>query len=344
MASTAQSRIKSISYAKYGYMFIAPFFLVYAFFQVWPLINTFLLSFHGNGGDNQPFVGLGNYQTLLFGGDDRRTRAFNVQFFQAFKNTIILWIGNFIPQIFLSLLLAVWFTDSKLHIPGKGAFKVIMYLPNIITAVSVAALFMRFMSNTDTCAANTILGMMGKDTIKFENDPTWSRGIVMFIQTWLWFGNTMIMMMSGIMGINPSLFEAANIDGATSGQILRKITLPLLRPMVVYTLITSMIGGLQMFDIPFLYHTAAGDIKDHLRTVAVFVYEQFRVGNNVHSQQYGIAGAASMILFVITVILGSFVFMMNRDADEARKKKERKELVKAYKRQQKLAKNGGVDI
>ncbi len=119
MASTAQSRIKSISYAKYGYMFIAPFFLVYAFFQVWPLINTFLLSFHGNGGDNQPFVGLENYQTLLFGGDDRRTRAFNVQFFQAFKNTIILWIGNFIPQIFLSLLLAVWFTDSKLHIPGK---------------------------------------------------------------------------------------------------------------------------------------------------------------------------------------------------------------------------------
>ena len=65
MASTAQSRIKSISYAKYGYMFIAPFFLVYAFFQVWPLINTFLLSFHGNGGDNQPFVGLENYISVL---------------------------------------------------------------------------------------------------------------------------------------------------------------------------------------------------------------------------------------------------------------------------------------
>ena len=342
MASTAQSRIKSISYAKYGYMFIAPFFLVYAFFQVWPLINTFLLSFHCNGGDNQPFVGLENYQTLLFGGDDRRTRAFNVQFFQAFKNTIILWIGNFIPQIFLSLLLAVWFTDSKLHIPGKGAFKVIMYLPNIITAVSVAALFMRFMSNTDTCAANTILGMMGKDTIKFENDPTWSRGIVMFIQTWLWFGNTMIMMMSGIMGINPSLFEAANIDGATSGQILRKITLPLLRPMVVYTLITSMIGGLQMFDIPYLYHTGAGKINVNLRTVAVFVYEQFRAGAKVHQPDYGIAGAASVILFIITAALGILVFRMNRDEDEHRKKQERKALVKEYKKQQKLAKNGGL--
>ncbi|MDE6019928.1 MAG: sugar ABC transporter permease [Ruminococcus sp.] len=343
MASTAQSRIKSISYAKYGYMFIAPFFIVYAFFQIWPLINTFILSFYGNGNAASDFVSVENYQTLLFGGADRRSGALHSTFVQSFINTVILWVGNFIPQIFLSLLLAVWFTDSKLHIPGQGAFKVIMYLPNIITAVSVAALFMRFLSNSETSAANIILQNMGKDTIRFENDPTWSRGIVMFIQTWMWFGNTMIMMMSGILGINPSLFEAANIDGASSGQVLRKITLPLLKPMVVYTLITSMIGGLQMFDIPFLYHTATGDIKAHLRTVAVFIYEQFRVGNNVHSPQYGIAGAASIMLFVVTAILGIFVFRMNRDADEARKKKERKELVKAYKKQQKLAKMGGID-
>lgn len=343
MASTAQSRIKSISYAKYGYMFIAPFFIVYAFFQIWPLINTFILSFYGNGDAASEFVSIENYQTLLFGGDNRRTTALHNTFVQSFINTVILWVGNFIPQIFLSLLLAVWFTDSKLHIPGQGAFKVIMYLPNIITAVSVAALFMRFISNSQTSAANIILANAGNETIKFENDPTWSRGIVMFIQTWLWFGNTMIMMMSGILGINPSLFEAANIDGATSGQVLRKITLPLLKPMVVYTLITSMIGGLQMFDIPFLYHTAAGDIKDHLRTVAVFIYEQFRVGNNVHSPQYGVAGAASIMLFIVTAILGIFVFRMNRDQDEARKKKERKEMIKQYKREQKLAKNGGLD-
>lgn len=343
MASTAQSRIKSISYAKYGYMFIAPFFIVYAFFQIWPLINTFILSFYGNGNAASDFVSVENYQTLLFGGADRRSGALHSTFVQSFINTVILWVGNFIPQIFLSLLLAVWFTDSKLHIPGQGAFKVIMYLPNIITAVSVAALFMRFLSNSETSAANIILQNMGKDTIRFENDPAWSRGIVMFIQTWMWFGNTMIMMMSGILGINPSLFEAANIDGASSGQVLRKITLPLLKPMVVYTLITSMIGGLQMFDIPFLYHTATGDIKAHLRTVAVFIYEQFRVGNNVHSPQYGIAGAASIMLFIVTAILGIFVFRMNRDADEARKKKERKELVKAYKKQQKLAKMGGID-
>ena len=332
MASAAQRRIKSISYAKYGYMFIAPFFLVYCFFQ-------------GNGADAGNFVGFDNYGIILFGsgeGMGRRAAAMQDLFLTSFKNTIILWFGNFIPQILLSLLLAVWFTDSKLHIPGVGFFKVVMYLPNIITAVSVAALFMRFISNSQLSAVNTLLMLNGGDPVSFEASAAWSRGIVMFIQTWLWFGNTMIMMMSGIMGINPSLFEAAAIDGASSGQVLRKVTLPLLRPMVVYTLITSMIGGLQMFDIPYLYHTGAGKINANLRTVAVFVYEQFRAGAKVHQPDYGIAGAASVILFIITAALGILVFRMNRDEDEHRKKQERKALVKEYKRQQKLAKNGGL--
>ncbi|MCI6650947.1 MAG: sugar ABC transporter permease [Ruminococcus callidus] len=345
MASAAQRRIKSISYAKYGYMFIAPFFLVYCFFQIWPLLQTFILSFQGNGADAGTFVGFDNYATILFGsgeGMGRRAKAMQELFLTSFKNTIILWFGNFIPQILLSLLLAVWFTDSKLHIPGVGFFKVVMYLPNIITAVSVAALFMRFISNSQLSAVNTLLLLNGSDSVNFETSAVWSRGIVMFIQTWLWFGNTMIMMMSGIMGINPSLFEAAAIDGASSGQVLRKVTLPLLRPMVVYTLITSMIGGLQMFDIPYLYHTGAGKINANLRTVAVFVYEQFRAGAKVHQPDYGIAGAASVILFIITAALGILVFRMNRDEDEHRKKKERKALVKEYKKQQKLAKNGGL--
>ena len=345
MASAAQRRIKSISYAKYGYMFIAPFFLVYCFFQIWPLLQTFILSFQGNGADAGTFVGFDNYATILFGsgeGMGRRAKAMQELFLTSFKNTIILWFGNFIPQILLSLLLAVWFTDSKLHIPGVGFFKVVMYLPNIITAVSVAALFMRFISNSQLSAVNTLLLLNGSDSVNFETSAVWSRGIVMFIQTWMWFGNTMIMMMSGIMGINPSLFEAAAIDGASSGQVLRKVTLPLLRPMVVYTLITSMIGGLQMFDIPYLYHTGAGKINANLRTVAVFVYEQFRAGAKVHQPDYGIAGAASVILFIITAALGILVFRMNRDEDEHRKKKERKALVKEYKKQQKLAKNGGL--
>ena len=345
MASVAQRRIKAVSYAKYGYMFIAPFFLVYCFFQVWPLIYTFILSFQGNQSNVGNWVGMDNYTTILFGkGMADGAYATNAGFFKALGQTIILWVGNFVPQILLSLLLAVWFTDAKIKLPGKGFFKVIMYMPNIITAASVAALFVSLFGDSKNYFINSLLLDLGivKDstaTIKFITDPVVSKILVMFIQTWLWFGNTMIMLMSGIMGINPSLFEAADIDGANSRQIFFKVTLPLLQPIMVYTLVTSMIGGLQMFDIPFLLHIGSITNKD-LETVAVFIYQNFNVGTEVQAN-YGYAGAASIIIFIITAILGSITFYMNRDKDEIARKKQRKKAEKQYKAKMK---RGGLSL
>ena len=145
--------------------------------------------------------------------------------------------------------------------------------------------------------------------------------------------------MSGIMGLNPSLFEAANIDGATSGQIFRKITLPLLRPIMLYTLVTSMIGGLQMNDIPYLYRKGT-ERNLFTKTVAVFIYEHFR--EKMPNPNYGFSAAASVILFFITIALGSIAFAMNRDKDEAMKKKERKAYAKALKAKKKGL--GGMEI
>jgi multiple sugar transport system permease protein len=342
-ASGAQRRIKSISYAKYGYLFILPFFIVYFIFQLWPLINTFILSVHGNGTaseknttSNDVLVGLDNYKTLLFGGDSRNTQQQHEEFFKAFKTTIILWIGNFVPQIILSLSLAAWFTDARLKIVGKGFFKVVMYMPNIITAASVSVLFMSLCS--DKGAVNQILGSMGIGPIDFLKGTTASRGVVMFIQTWLWFGNTMIMLMSGIMGISPSLFEAAEIDGASSTQTFWKITMPLLSPIMAYTLVTSMIGGLQMFDIPYLYHTGT-EINKDIQTIAVYIFQRYK---NKNGAQFGYAGAASVLLFIVTVILGSITFYLNRDPDEIAKKKQRKKLIKDAKAKSKQF--GGLSI
>lgn len=342
MASAAQKSIKSISYAKYGYMFIAPFFIVYCIFQLWPLINTFRLSFYGNGKTLETFVGLKNFQNILFGSETSiPAQAIHEEFFNYFQNTIIIWLGNFVPQIILSLLLAVWFTDAKLKIPGKGFFKVIMYMPNIITAASVSALFLVLFGDGKYGAINSLLlsKEMIVEPIRFITDKTNSRILVMFIQTWMWFGNTMIMLMSGIMGINPSLFEAANIDGANSFQIFRKVTLPLLRPIMVYTLITSMIGGLQMFDIPYLLHTG-NTLVPHIQTAAVFVYEKFH--KTPYSPSYGYSAAASVILFFITGILGIIVFYFNRDKDEAERKKKLKKLKKQAKMRNKGF--GGLDL
>lgn len=350
MASGAQRRIKSISYAKYGYLFILPFFLVYFFFQLWPLINTFIVSFHGNGKSVEDWVGLQNYKDILFGGT-RKVKVIHERFFDCLKNTVILWVGNFIPQLSLSLSLAVWFTDAQLKIPGKGFFKVVMYLPNIITAASVAVLFLQLcgQSETNPGAVNYLFYKMGivtkdtgsglYDTVRLIDGVWQSRIVVMFIQTWMWFGNTMIMLMSGIQGINPSLFEAASIDGASSGQVFRKITLPLLTPIMAYTLITSMIGGLQMFDIPYLY---TKDLlpKDHLKTMAVMIFQYFHAQDNENKMGY--AGAASVLLFFVTLALGLIAFYMTRDKDEIAKKKQRKKIAQQAKRESKQF--GGISI
>ena len=354
MASAAQRRIKSISYAKYGYIFILPFFIVYLFFQLWPLINTFIVSFKGNADTGiDTWVGLNNFKDILFGDPDKpftTAQTVHESFFRCLGNTIILWVGNFIPQIILSLSLAVWFTEANLKIPGKEFFKIVMYLPNILTAASVAVLFVQLcgQSETNPGAINSLLNKIGIvkslpgnkiDPIEFIDGVWPSRFVVMFIQTWMWFGNTMIMLMSGIQGINPSLFEAASIDGATSGQVFRKITLPLLTPIMAYTLVTSMIGGLQMFDIPYLYHKGTS-INTDLETVAVFIYRNFHTGQK--NQNYGWSGAASVLLFIVTLILGCITFYLNRDTDEIAKKKQRKKLAKQAKIQNKQF--GGLSL
>ena len=146
--------------------------------------------------------------------------------------------------------------------------------------------------------------------------------------------------MSGILGIAPDLYEAADIDGANSMQQFFNITLPLLQPIMVYTLVTSMIGGLQMFDLPYLYHQGAQFSKE-LETVAVYIYYNFNKGT-VDQANYGYAGAASIIIFAITAILGSITFYFNRDKDEIAKKKMRKRAEKQQKA--KMKQGGGLAI
>lgn len=332
MVSGSNMKSRSISYAKYGYLFILPFFIIYAFFQIYPLFNTFYLSTQSNGSVITESVGTDNFRAILSGqgqktddngnvcyAETRQAKAVRNDFFRVMKNTLILWFGNFIPQIIISLLLAAWFTDAYLKIKGKGFYKIVMYMPNIITAASVAALFVMLFSDSQFGAINKMLMNWGVDgaPYPFVTGKTQSRVMIMIIQTWMWFGNTTIMLMSGIMGINPSLFEAANIDGASASQQFFLITIPLLKPIMLYTMVTSMIGGLQMFDMPYLYNMGTSQ-NPYTETIAVFIYNHF------HSLKpnYGYSAAASVLLFIVTALLGSICFAVNRDKDN--KVKERK--------------------
>jgi ABC-type sugar transport systems, permease components len=313
-------RRKRVSYARYGYLFSLPFIITFLVFSLYPTLYTAFIGFTNLKGlipgevrilDN-PFQ---NFIDLLFN---------NPTFIKSLKNTGLIWTLNFIPQIVLALLLAAWFTNRRLNIRGQGIFKVLLYMPNIITASTIAILF-NVLFAYPVGPINSLLQTLGLSDapIYFLQDKSTARGIVAFIQFWMWYGNTMIVLIAGIAGINPALFEAAQIDGANSRQVFFRIVLPSLRTILLFVMVTSMIGGLQMFDIPQLF--LAGGPDDATLTTSVFIYEQAFRGSYLYNR----AAAASMIMFVIGAILSLILFYVMRDRDEARLRKEKRRLEKA---------------
>ena len=295
---------KSISYAKYGYLFSLPFVIAYLVFHLYPTVYTAILGF-------TDCKGLGNTNWHFLKDDiwkNFRTILNNATFKTSLKNTVVLWIMNFFPQITLALLLTAWFTSKRNTIKGQGFFKVVFYMPNIITAASVAILF-NVLFGYPKGPVNDILVSLGlrSEAFFFTNSATASRWIIAFIQFWMWYGYTMIILISGVLGINPEIYEAAEIDGANDWQTFWQITIPNLRTILTYTLITSMIGGLNMYDMSKMFNN--GNPNNSTLTTSVFIYNQAFAG----SYMYNRAAAASMIMFVIIAFFSIIVFYLMRD-------------------------------
>ena len=288
---------KAVRYNKWGYIFLVPFILTYTIFQLVPMATTIYNSFFENyrSGLTQigpNFVGFENFRKIFTDGD----------IWIYAKNTMILWIMCFIPQILLSLLLGAWFSDIRLKLKGSRFFKTVIYLPNLIMASAFAMLFFTLFS--DQGPINSMLIKIGiiSTPYKFMSHVWSTRTLIAFMNLLMWFGNTTILLMAGMMGIDPSLFEAAEVDGATSTQVFFHVTLPLLRPILVYVMITSLIGGLQNFDVPQILTNGTGDPVRSSMTLIMFL------NKHLYSKNYGMAGALSVVLFVITVILSLIVF------------------------------------
>ena len=291
---------KVVSYNKWGYIFLIPFVVVYCVFQLVPLASTFYNSLFENyrSGLTQvgpKFVGFQNYVKLFTNGD----------LLIYAKNTMIMWILGFVPQILVSLLLGAWFSDPSLRLKYQRFFKTVIYLPNLIMASAFAMLFFTLFSESGPI--NSILLNLGIISAPYKfMSHVWSvRGLVALMNFIMWFGNTTILLMAGMMGIDPSLYEAAQVDGATATQIFFQITLPLLRPILLYVMITSLIGGLQMFDVPQILTNGTGDPVRSSMTLIMYL------NKHLYSKNYGLGGALSVLLFIITGILSLIVFRIN---------------------------------
>lgn len=293
---------RTVSYAKWGYIFIAPFFLVFAVFQLVPLASTVYYSFfefYRSGlkeiGPN--FVGLQNYLELL-----------STDLPKYFFNTLFMWILGFIPQIAVSLLLAAWFTDTRLRLHMQGFFKTVIYMPNLIMASAFSMLFFALFSDNGPINAILVQSGLLDQPFRFLASASGTRALVGLMNFLMWFGNTTILLMAAIMGIDPSLYEAAEIDGGSPNQMFWRITLPLIRPILVYVIITSMIGGLQMFDVPQILTNGKGSPDRCATTVIMYL------NNHMFSKNYGMAGAVSTVLFIICAVLCLLVLRtLNRE-------------------------------
>jgi len=330
--AAARKKSGSVKYSKWGYIFLIPFFLVYFIFSLIPLVSVFYNSFFENymSGLTQigpNFVGFDNYRKI-----------FEADLGKYFYNTMLIWIVGFIPQILISLLLASWFTNLRLRLRATGVFKTIIYLPNLIMASAFALLF--YVLFSDAGPINDILLHLGilDEPYRFQSEVAGTRGLIIAMNFLLWFGNTTILLMAGIMGIDTSLIEAAEIDGAKPAQLFWLITMPLLKPIFIYVLITSMIGGLQLFDVPQILTNGTGS-PDRTSTTLVML-----LNNHLYSKNYGLGGALSVILLLISAALSLLVYdTLTREQRLLRKEQKlMRRDQKLRKEKQKLKRGGAV--
>lgn len=285
--------IKDIN--RWGYIFIFPFLVVFMIFSIYPIFRTLYLSFTNfTGFGEAKLIGLANYARVIKDG----------LFWQAFVNTLKIWSINIVLQLGLAFLLTIIFSDIKYKIKGLSVFRALFYLPNLIAATSVAFLF-KSLLDWQFGSLNQILVNFGiiNSKINWLGQTGTATIVVAIIGSWMWFGNSFIVLMAGVQGISKDYFEAATIDGAGRWTIFGKITLPLLKPILLYVAITSLIGGLQIFDIPFLITDGLGAPSGSLNTVVMYLYNTAFKYNNI-----GYAGSIAYVLFFIIAIFSAFTF------------------------------------
>lgn len=224
---------------------------------------------------------------------------------------------NFIPQLIFALLLATILTRSK--IIGKDIFRGVYFLPNLVTAASVGILFNVLLS-WQSGAINQILVALRiiteEEKIHFLASPFWTSTAVSVILWWMWFGHSMILFMAAMVSVPNEYYDAASVDGANAWQSFWKITIPQIRPVMIYVLVTSLIGGMNNFDIPFVIgegqNLGTGGPLNSILTMVMHLYKMAFTGG----RQRGYAAAVAFAIFFIVLICSAIIFkLMSREEE-----------------------------
>lgn len=279
------------------YVFISPFYILFLIFGLFPIIFSGILAFSKwDGIGEMEYVGLENFQRLIQDGD----------FWGAVSNTLIIWVLSTVPMLLMALVLA--FTLNLKFIKHKETFKALFFLPNVTSVVAISILFgLAFSSQTGL--VNAVLEMLGIESINFMRDPFWVKIVIAFIGTWQYLGYNMIIYFTGLQKIPKDYYEAAIIDGATTFQIFRLITIPLLKPIILFTVLMSTIGGLQVFAEAQILVPTNPTAEGGALTIVYYLY-QTAFGQNVYG--YGAAIAWGLVIIILLISLLNWYLTTHR--------------------------------
>jgi cellobiose transport system permease protein len=301
--ATWRSRISRLDMKVSPYAFISPFYLVFLLFGVFPLGYTLWVSLHDweLAGGLRLFVGLQNYKDLMV----------DSQFWNSVVNTVGMFFVATVPQLLLALLLA---NALNRRLRAASFFRIGMIAPLITSTVAVAIVFTQLFAR-DYGMVNWLLGLVGIDPINWSVDRAWSWIAVSAMVDWRWTGYNALIYLAAMQAIPRDLYEAAAIDGASRMRQFWRITVPMLRPTILFTVIVSTIGGLQLFTEPVMFDAGSmdGGSVNQFQTVAMYMYD-----NAFRGDDYGYGAAVAWLMFVLIVVFSLINFLLVRRMGDTR--------------------------
>lgn len=289
--SARRSRLRRLDVKASPYVFVAPFFLLFAAFGVFPLIWTGWMSLNSVSTlapDRMTWTGLGNYTALVH----------DEVFWKSLRNTVTIGLLSAVPQLLAAMVLA-HLLNHRLR--GRAFFRVALLAPYATSVAAAALIFQFIFQQNDAGFANWALHWVGAGPVAWEPGTLTSQIAVASIVMWRWTGYNTLIYLAAMQSIPDELHEAATIDGAGSWQQFRHVTVPALRPTILFTAIISAIGSLQLFGEPYLFGGSQvginGGSNNQYSTLALYVY---RLGFN--AEHLGRAAAVAWVIFFLAVL------------------------------------------
>lgn len=280
-----------------GWCFVIPSVILIILFVFYPMVQALITSFQTGAGNNLTFAGIANYKRLLT----------DTTFRKALFNTLLYLIIQVPIMILLALVISSMLNNKKLKF--KGFFRTAIFLPCVTSLVAYSIVFKSLFA-TDGFV-NSILMKLNliAEPISWITDPVWAKILIILAIIWRWTGYNMVFYLSGLQGIDDSIYEAADIDGAGAFEKFKSITLPMLKPIILFTTINSTIGTLQLFDETM--NITQGGPANATITISQYIYNiLFK-----YSPDFGYAAAVSYVIVVMIVVL-SFIQMKVGDKND----------------------------